>query len=234
MPSSKVFNIQPIGNVTITKKKGLKRISLRVLANGTVVVSMPPYVPYLVGQQFAKNHISWINKRSKSLQSLTLYNQMPIGKTYRLKTIKGSPTKARLIKDNIALTYSTTLDDPDVLNAAKLAIKRAIKKESEQLLPDQTQALAKRFGYSYSQVVVRPMKTRWGSCSSKQIIALNTYLMMLPWPIINYVIIHELAHTKHMNHSKQFWEAVAQMEPNYKDLKKQLKTLQPQVHSFYI
>ncbi|MDQ5885591.1 MAG: hypothetical protein QG645_756, partial [Patescibacteria group bacterium] len=101
-------------------------------------------------------------------------------------------------------------------------------------LPNQTAVLAKRFGYNYSQVVVRPMKTRWGSCSSKQIIALKTYLMMLTWPIINYVIIHELAHTKHMNHSKQFWGAVAQMEPNYKDLKKQLKTLQPQVHSFYI
>jgi len=234
MPSSKVFNIQPIGNVTITKKRGIKRISLRVLANGTIAVTMPPYVPYVVGQQFAKSHTEWINKRSQSIHNLTLYNQMPIGKTYRLRITNGSTTKARLINDTISLTYSTTLDDPQVLKTTKLAVKRAIKKESEQLLPNQTAALAKRFGYNYSQVVVRPMKTRWGSCSSKQIIALNTYLMMLPWPVINYVIIHELAHTKHMNHSKQFWEAVAQMEPNYKDLKKQLKTLQPQVHSFYI
>ncbi|MDQ5953483.1 MAG: hypothetical protein QG647_217 [Patescibacteria group bacterium] len=234
MPSSKVFNVQPIGNVTITKKRGIKRISLRVLANGTITVTMPPYVPYVIGQQFVKSHTEWINKRSQSIHNLILYNQMPVGKTYRLRITKGSTTKARLIKDSIALSYNTTLNDPLVLKSTKLAVKRAIKKESEQLLPNQTAVLAKRFGYNYSQVVVRPMKTRWGSCSSKQIIALNTYLMMLPWPIINYVIIHELAHTKHMNHSKQFWGAVAQMEPNYKDLKKQLKTLQPQVHSFYI
>ena len=159
---------------------------------------------------------------------------MPVGKTYKLIIAKGEQNKARLVKNTIVITYSNSLDNLNTQKIVKSAIKRALKKEAEQLLPRQLEALAKRHECKFNKVTVRPMKTRWGSCSSSQVIVLNTYLMMIPWQIINYVIIHELAHTKHMNHSKHFWQTVEQMEPNYKKIKKQLKEIQPIVHSYYI
>ena len=57
---------------------------------------------------------------------------------------------------------------------------------------------------------------------------------MLPWEIIDYIIMHELSHTKHMNHSTQFWDEVASTTPDYILLRKQLKALQPGVHAFYV
>ncbi len=69
----------------------------------------------------------------------------------------------------------------------------------------------------------RKTKRQWGSCSSKNNISLNTYLCLLPVDIIEYVIVHELSHIVHKNHSKDFWSLVESYLPNYKDLRLELK-----------
>jgi len=75
-----------------------------------------------------------------------------------------------------------------------------------------------------NKISFRKTKRQWGSCSSKNNISLNTYLCMLPKELIDYVIVHELAHIKHKNHSKEFWSLVGKFYPNYKDAKKELKS----------
>ncbi len=73
------------------------------------------------------------------------------------------------------------------------------------------------------RIIVREQKTRWGSCSSKHNINLNWKLIMMPEEILNYVVVHELAHLKQMNHSKAFWEEVEKVLPDYKKQKEWLK-----------
>lgn len=70
-------------------------------------------------------------------------------------------------------------------------------------------------GVNYTKILIRGQKTRWGSCSHGGTLSLNWKLLMAPEPVIDYVIIHELAHLNHMNHSRKFWEFVAVYCPNW-------------------
>lgn len=74
----------------------------------------------------------------------------------------------------------------------------------------------------YNRVSIRGQKTRWGSCSSDKNINLNYKLLFLEPDFVNYIIIHELCHTMHLNHSREFWQLVNDFYPNYRELRKQL------------
>ena len=83
---------------------------------------------------------------------------------------------------------------------------------------------SKEMNVIYHHLRVGNQKSRWGSCSSKKGISLNMKLLFLPEYLMRYVIIHELCHLTHMNHSKNFWQHVGQFEPNYKELDAELRT----------
>ena len=80
-------------------------------------------------------------------------------------------------------------------------------------------------GLDYSEIKYRKMKSRWGSCSSKRVLTFNTELIKINKELIDYVIVHELAHIKHMNHSKQFHALVEKYLPLSKRLRKELKNI---------
>jgi len=69
-----------------------------------------------------------------------------------------------------------------------------------------------------TKVTITKAKRRWGSCSGKNRVSLSCFLVKLPYEVIDYVIVHELCHIKHKNHSKEFWEEVAKHCPEYKNL----------------
>lgn len=97
------------------------------------------------------------------------------------------------------------------------------KNEAIKLLPALVQKHSKLMQLFPSALKFRKNKTRFGSCSGKNSISLNILLMKYPQEVIEYVIIHELAHIKHKNHSKHFWNFVEIYCPNYKELDKMLK-----------
>ncbi|GAP71314.1 hypothetical protein SAMD00024442_10_49 [Candidatus Symbiothrix dinenymphae] len=82
--------------------------------------------------------------------------------------------------------------------------------QAKLLLPPRLAELARECGFSYVKVQTRKSKTRWGSCSSKKTISLSFYLLLLPPHLIDYVLLHELCHTVHMNHSPAFWALLDQ------------------------
>jgi len=81
----------------------------------------------------------------------------------------------------------------------------ALRKKAQSILPNQLAKLAGLHGFKYAGVKIRKSRTRWGSCSSKGIINLSFYLLLLPEHLIDYVLLHELCHTLQMNHSPAFW-----------------------------
>ncbi len=89
--------------------------------------------------------------------------------------------------------------------------------------------MATKHGFSYNSVSVRELKSRWGSCDQKQHIVLNFYLMQLPWDYIDYVLVHELAHTEHLNHGPEFWHRLGISCPSYLEYKKLLSKHKPVV-----
>lgn len=75
----------------------------------------------------------------------------------------------------------------------------------------------------YKRITIREQKSRWGSCSGRGTLSFNWRLMLAPPRVLDYVVIHEICHFKHMNHSKEFWEEVAKLEPHYKEYRQWLK-----------
>lgn len=107
--------------------------------------------------------------------------------------------------------------------------KKALAKKAKDYLPYRLEYYAKLYGYSYDKCRLTHANTRWGSCSSNKTISLNIGLMNLPEKLRDYVIIHELAHLNHMDHSAAFWEEVGRHDKNYKDHRRKIQSFSPSV-----
>ncbi|MBQ3470221.1 M48 family metallopeptidase [Candidatus Saccharibacteria bacterium] len=105
--------------------------------------------------------------------------------------------------------------------------KKILMKKARLELPYRLEYFAKLYGYEYSKCRLSHANTRWGSCSSNRTISLNIGLMKVPQALRDYVIIHELAHLNHMDHSKAFWYEVGLHDKNYKIHEKKLKQFSP-------
>jgi predicted metal-dependent hydrolase len=99
--------------------------------------------------------------------------------------------------------------------------------QAARVMKKKIDELSHRLGFTYNRLFIRSQKTRWGSCSRKGNISINWKLIMAPEPVIDYVIIHELAHLKEMNHTVRFWGLVAHYCPRYREHKKWLKEHEP-------
>ena len=107
--------------------------------------------------------------------------------------------------------------------------KKLLMKKAREYLPYRLEYFAKLYGYHYDKCRLTHANTRWGSCSSNRTISLNIGLMKVPEVLRDYVILHELAHLNHMDHSKAFWEEVGAHDKNYKNHEKKLKMFNPGV-----
>lgn len=107
--------------------------------------------------------------------------------------------------------------------------KKLLMKKAKEYLPYRLDYYAKLYGYKYDKCRLSHANTRWGSCSSRKTISLNIGLMKVPEQLRDYVILHELAHLNHMDHSKAFWAEVGSHDKNYKLHEKRLKMFKPGV-----
>ncbi len=107
--------------------------------------------------------------------------------------------------------------------------KKILTKKAKEYLPYRLEYYAKLYGYSYEKIRLTHANTRWGSCSSNRTISLNIGLMQVPEVLRDYVILHELAHLNHMDHSAEFWDEVGSHDPKYKDHRRKLKAFTPGV-----
>ena len=101
-------------------------------------------------------------------------------------------------------------------------IRREGVERALRVLPERTDHYARLMGISYGRITIREQKTRWGSCSSKGNLNFNWKLVLMPMDLLDYVVVHELAHRREMNHSKDFWRIVEEVLPDYRERRKRL------------
>lgn len=94
---------------------------------------------------------------------------------------------------------------------------------AKRIFPERTAYFALRMGVYYGRITIREQKTRWGSCSSKGNLNFNWKLVLLAPELLDYVVVHELAHRREMNHSKDFWKIVEAELPDYRERRRRLK-----------
>jgi predicted metal-dependent hydrolase len=228
--AQKVVFIPEVGKVTLAKRRGAKNLRLSIRPDGSIRVSLPIWAPYASAIKFVNDRADWIRQNNRGHQPLILKDGQRIGKSYRLQFISEptvNRTSARLGINSITITSNLDFIEATVQQKALKAAERALKKEAEMLLPARLSQLAAKHGFTYSGHQIKRLTSRWGSCSSQGKITLNYFLVQLPWELIDYVIIHELVHTRHLNHGPDFWKLMRQILPDVKQLRKDIKLYRP-------
>jgi predicted metal-dependent hydrolase len=222
----KTANLPELGEIKLSKRKGTRHLRLRINQKGEVVVSMPTWVPYRAGLEFAKSQSDWIIANTHKKVAFT--DQQKIGKLHRLRFLrsKNSEIRTRIVGSDAVVYLPDTIvhTSEEAQHAAKRVARRALEAEA-YILEDRLSELAKEFGYTYTDFRAKFMSSKWGSRRSDGRITLNLRLLDLSDESIDYVIIHELAHTKVMNHSKEYWTVVESMMHDYKVHRKNLKNV---------
>jgi predicted metal-dependent hydrolase len=220
--------------ITVYKRRSSRSLRLSLAADGKVKVSIPVWAPYRAGVEFARSRQAWIEEQRKP--PTLLVTGQPIGKAHHLRFVadraKTAPS-GRVSSTEITITYPASMapSAPAVQAAAEKAAIRALRNQAESLLPQRLKTLSEERDLPYNSVSIKRLKGRWGSCDQHKNIVLNLFLLQLPWDLIDYVLLHELAHTKVLRHGPDFWHLMEQILPDVKQRRKRLRGHQPVVNS---
>ncbi len=214
------------------KKRGVKNMRLRVDHQGTLHVTLPWLAPQALGLAFAEKHKDWVRQYQQKLRT-EIVDGSVINKVYEVSIKKADTSRitARLHGCKIVITVPRSLIIEDEQTQSKLRKKiiTVVKAEAEETLGPLLYRLAKTYNYTFTDVQIRTLKSRWGSCSSDKVITLNTFAVQLPAYLQEYVILHELTHTNHMHHGQGFWQELTAICPEAKTYRKELKNYQPAI-----
>lgn len=212
------------------RSKRAKYLRLKLSHTGELSVVVPQGISLKRASSFVESQVNWLESKLPQLQ-LSEHNEYSkpdvldlqyLGESWSIEYFPDeSADSIRLNPDTSSrqLTCVGSVDDKELL---KKTIGLWLKSKAESVIPQRLSELAEIHGFHYRRVTIRGQKTRWGSCSSQKNINLNYKLLFLPAPMVDYVLIHELCHTLEMNHSKRFWELVADCDPNFKQHDKSL------------
>lgn len=223
----KQFMLDEQTPVTIYKRKSSRGLRLSITAKGDIRVSIPIWAPYRSGLEFARSRKDWIESQKPT--SKFLVHGQSIGKAHRLVFIENaaaSRPKSRILANQVTITHSGSHLETEVQNVAERASIRALRTQAETLLPKRLKTLSELHGFEYKSVKIKLLKSRWGSCDQHQNIVLNLYLMQLPWHCIDYVVLHELVHTKILKHGPEFWKSMEEVLPSLKQVRKEMRKYQ--------
>jgi len=212
---SKIINFKSIGDVLFRKSKRAKRYRITIKEDKTVILTIPDSASFKSGERIIKEKLSWIEKH------LSKMNSAATGKIYFDEKTKFTTRKHSLhfkisnedkisvfiSEKKVTVKYPKFLDvkSDEVQHAARFGIIEALRDEAKQFIPPRVVLYAEKFGFDFKDIYIKNLKSRWGSCSKVNNINLSLHLMRIPNRLIDYVILHELAHTVEKNHGKNFW-----------------------------
>jgi predicted metal-dependent hydrolase len=198
-----------------------RRYLLRLRSDGTVRVTIPHRGTISAARAFASRNIGWLERQ---FQRLAARPKIPV--TWNLGTeirFRGELARIESDGDGWINFGSERVKLSDAAADLRRAIQKHLRKLAARELPVRVMELAVLHGISVSRVTVRNQKSRWGSCSRRGTISLNWRLIQAPGFVRDYIILHELAHRRQMNHSAKFWREVERLFPDYLQARQWLK-----------
>jgi predicted metal-dependent hydrolase len=220
------------GNLRIVLRPSARarRLILRFVNADTLEVVLPEGVRPAQVPAFLAKHATWIREarerqaafpeeRERGLPSRIHLHA--IEEQWKVQGVFARGTRVRLAERTSArlLELWGSIDQPYLWSAL---LQTWLKQKANHILAPWLERIANRTGLSYRQVTVRLQRSRWGSCSSRQHINLNARLLLVAPELVDYLLIHELCHTRELNHSGRFWSLVERHCPEYKVLDRRL------------
>lgn len=229
-----IINDEEFGKITIRRSAKATQVRVRVAPDGTLRASLPIYAPTFLVKRLLKSSRDKLRIIiSQSKPEYIYENGMQIGKSHTL-IIRNTDCQVPKISKHgqqiiVNLPLNSQLNDPEINRKIRDTVISALRIEAKSYLPKRLLYLAQKHNFDYDRARFSHASSRWGSCSSNGTISLNIALMKLPFELIDYVIVHELAHTRHMNHGPDFWKLVCSIDPNYKINRHALKLQNPSI-----
>ncbi|MGN7610742.1 M48 family metallopeptidase [Magnetococcales bacterium HHB-1] len=212
---------------TIYRVASRKRMTLQVSNSGEVALRIPKAATRDLCDLFVFEQWFWLKKmlhqageKKQQDKQPSLGDKLPyLGREITLTLQKDIKDRGIILRDN-------QLYIPEIFfqkERITTVLEQWYRHQAASYLRQNLKRWADEMGLIYHRVTIRGQKTRWGSCSAKGNINLNWQLMFFPEPVIDYVLIHELCHRRHLDHSADFWRMVSRYMPDYKQHQRALK-----------
>lgn len=204
----------PVYQVRISQRA--KRMQLKISPLGEVEVVLPKRVSAKHVAPFVAQHQTWIQQTQQQMAALYPPEELLPGtlnfaatqQQWQLEYLEGIRPRVAEIEDTLKI-YSQDNE------AAKKALQCWLNRRADGILVPWLREVSDETGLTFKRAVIRAQKSRWGSCSSSGTISLNRALLFMPPQTVRYLFIHELCHTREMNHSPRYWALVERHMPDY-------------------
>jgi len=208
--SQNISYYEGLGRVSFVRSARARNLSIRINQRGEVRISIPRSVSQKQAERFFHSKQEWVKKQLNALKIRDCSNSLP--REGDILQIRGRELPVKLIRGE---------------SNVEMAIWRILQKEALNYLPERVRDLSETNGYEVHGIKIRRMLTRWGSCTARKSINLNSWLVMLPDKLSDYVILHELVHTRIPDHSGRFWEELDRLTGGRsKEYRKELRSRQ--------
>ena len=213
------------------KRTNRRKTATVKIEQGVVQVVVPKTLSQQEIDDLIANKSNWIRQKLILQQSVPVSTPKQfvsgesftyLGRNYRLKVLTGDLQPVKLKQGYLQVTVPVEQKSDQAL-IRKLLQDWYLDRASEKL-EQKTVKYAQQIGVQPSKIRVREYKSRWGSCSVRGEVSYNWRIIISPNPVVDYVVVHELCHLIHHNHSKQYWNQVRSIVPDYQSKRDWLKT----------
>lgn len=218
------------GRLSVRRSRRAKRLQVRVLPHGHAEVVVPERARRADIEAFIAESRDWIERTQRraidsgAAADLSLPRRIVLpsaGETWKISYASASASGGRLLakrSDSRGGSLTVGAGEP----RARDLLRRWLAERARRILSGRVHVLADITGLQPAGISIRRQRTRWGSCTANGRINLNCAALFLPGSLVEYLIVHELCHLRHMNHSGRFWKLVASFMPDHKQREREL------------
>ena len=217
--------------VNIVRTTGTKSATI-IVERGQVFVRVPNVLPVSRVEKLIRSRSDWIREKLNIQSNIVIPRPKEmvsgesfsyLGRNYRLKLIRGESSEVKLKNGYLTLTHDKKLTDVERQNFVRQSLQSWYQSCALEKLKEKVNRYEKLIGVQSKSVSVHDFKTRWGSCSVSGDLRFNWRIIMAPNSIVDYVVVHELSHLLHHDHSERFWKTIATVISDYADRRNWLR-----------
>lgn len=232
-----VFGNKTIHYSIVRSARRKKTIALFIEPAGNVLIRAPMKTSSSRLTRIVKSKAEWIIRKQKAVDDVLVLTKKEfvsgesfsyLGRHVRLKVLRSHKVNGPVVKmtrGRMQVVSNASSKNKRSAQETRAALIEWYKKQAVKRIPERVRIYIKKMGLPEPRVIIRDQKKIWGSCSTDSTLRFNWRIIMAPMSLVDYVVVHELSHLKHRNHSKSFWKYLGMSIPDYEKRKERLRRL---------